>query len=303
MLWPGIKKLGKELNLKRSDFEAAGILKNCFVKMYDGRNMKVLELYTPQMDGDDKNDVIKMLENRRIKKYEWLPNGVKITFVEILKPYSMKKIKEILEEIVKYFSGKYPDQKTLCQHCGEEGEAQIYGINNVSLLICDNCYRQYARDIEKENTEQINAPNNYLLGFIGAIIFSIPGIIVTTLFLIYLERLAGITALIYVFLGILGYKKFKGKLSPVGAGLIILAGVLMVGIGVLAAYCVLIFKELEQIDFDLLLYVLREPEVQKEIVLNIGLSYLISAVYFFLQFRQLFREWKNIKSIHKLKDI
>jgi len=303
MLWPGVKKLGKELNFKRTDFEVAGILKNCFVKLYDGRNMKVLELYAPQMDGDDKNDVIKKLESRKIKKYDWLSNGVKITFVEILKPYSMKKIRDILDELVKYFSEKYPEQKSLCQHCGEEGETQIYGINNVSMLICDNCYRQYTRDIEKENTEQTNAPNNFLFGFIGAILFAIPGIVVTTLFLIYLERLAGISALIYVFLGILGYKKFKGKISPAGAGIIMLAGILMIGIGIIVAYCVLIFRELGQIDFDLLLYVLREPEVQKEIGINIALSYLVSAVYFFLQFRQLFREWKNIKSIQKLREI
>jgi len=303
MLWPGVKKLGKELNFKRNDSEAAGIIRNCFVKMYDGSNMKVVELFAPQMDGDDKNEIIKKLDARKIKKYDWLSNGVRITFQEIIRPYSMKKIKELLDELVKYFSGKYPEQKILCQHCGEEGETQIYSLNNVSLLICDNCYRQYSRDIEKENTDHKNTPNNYLLGFIGAVLFAIPGIIVTAFFLIYLQRLAAVSALVYIFLGMLGYKKFKGKISPVGAGVILVAGILMVGIGIIAAYCVLIFKELGQINFDLLVLVLREPEVQKEIFVNIIISYLVSAIYIGVQFYQLFKDWKSVKSIQKLRDI
>ncbi len=36
MLWPGIKKLGKKLHLKRTDSEAVGMVKNCFVRLYDG---------------------------------------------------------------------------------------------------------------------------------------------------------------------------------------------------------------------------------------------------------------------------
>jgi hypothetical protein len=40
MLWPGIKKPGKELQLKRTNSEVVGMVKNCFVKMYDGSNIK-----------------------------------------------------------------------------------------------------------------------------------------------------------------------------------------------------------------------------------------------------------------------
>ena len=59
MLWPGIKRLGKELNLKRTDSEVTGMIRNCLVKMYDGNQIKVLELFVPQMDSDDKNEIIK----------------------------------------------------------------------------------------------------------------------------------------------------------------------------------------------------------------------------------------------------
>jgi hypothetical protein len=215
MLWPGIKKLGKELNLKRTDSEVVGFVKNCFVKMYDGRNMKILELYVPEMSDDDKNNIIKKLESRKIKKYEWIPNGVKIVFIEIFVPYSLKKIKELLDECINYFSNKYPTQKPQCQHCGQLNETYIYCINNVSLIICKDCHNQLEKTTQNENLEQQNVKGNYLLGFTGAILFAIPGILLTVLFFVFLESLAAFSAIVYIYLGTIGYKKFKGKISPV----------------------------------------------------------------------------------------
>jgi len=303
LLWPGIKKLGKELNFKRTDSEVTGMLKNCFVRMYDGNQIKVLELFVPQMDSDDKNDIIKKLESGKIKKYEWLSGGVKIIFQEYLLPYSTKKIRGILDELVKYFSSKYPGQKPACQHCGVNNETEIYSVNNAAFLICDNCYRQYERNISNDNNDYLNAPNNYLQGFLGALLFAIPGIIVTVIFFVFLNRLAAVSAVVYILLGIFGYKKFNGKITPVGAVLIIVAGLIMVGIGVFAAYSILIFRELKTVDFDLLLIILKMPEVQRELIINIILSYIVSMFYFAFQLFQMMKEWKNIKSIQKPKEI
>jgi hypothetical protein len=300
MLWPGIKKLGKELNLKRTDSEVVGLIKNCLVKMYDGYNMKVLELYVPEMDNDDKNNIIKRLETRKIKKYEWVPNGVKIIFIEIIIPYSLKKIRELLDEFINYFSNKYPAQKLQCQHCGQQNETGIYCINNVSLLICNDCYNQIEKNIQNENIEQQNIKGNYLLGFIGAILFAIPGILLTVLLFVFLKSLAAVSAVVYIILGIIGYKKFKGKISPVGAVIIIIAALIMVAIGVITAYSVLILRELEVINIDVLIYVLKMPDIQKELITNITLSYIVSGFYFIFQLNTMLKEWKNQKSIFKL---
>ena len=315
MLWPGIKKLGKELRLKRTDSEVVGIIKNCFVRMYDGNQIKVLELYVPELDDDDKNNIIKSLEAKRIKKYEWLPNGIKIIFIEIFLPYSMEKIKNILEELVKYFSNKYPGQKPQCQHCGQQNETDIYCINNAPLLICNDCYRQIENSIKNENTEQQNVKGNYLLGFVGAILFAIPGILLTVLFFVLLESLAAVSAIVYIILGTIGYKKFNGKISPVGAVIIIIAGLIMVAVGVTVSYSVLVLreisKELEIINFDMLVDVLKItfnaifeiPEVRMELLTNMALSYLVSGIYFAYQLKKMVKDWKNQKSMHKPREI
>jgi len=307
MLWPGVKKLGKELGLKRTDFEAVGIIKNCFVKMYDGHNMKVLELYVPEMDDDDKAHIVRKLESNKIKKHEWFLNGVKIIFVEMVKPYSMQKIKDLLEELVNYFSSKYPAGVLQCQHCGQPDETEIYGINNVSVLICSDCYKQAERKIENENLEQKNIEGNYLWGFLGAIIFAIPGILLAILLFVFLNSLAAASAVVYILLGIIGYKKFKGKISPVGAVVIVIAGIIMVGAGTIIAYSVFwlveLYKETGIIFMDGLFYILEMPEIQSELRINILLSYVVSAVYFAFQLNLMVKEWKNQKVISKTRDI
>ncbi|MCL2720574.1 MAG: hypothetical protein FWD47_04470 [Treponema sp.] len=307
MLWPGIKKLGKELNFERTDSEAAGMLKNCFVKLYDGQNIKVLEIYVPNIDADDKNVNIKIIESNNIKKYEWLANGIKIIFQELIRPYPIKNIKKILEEITGYFSNKYTFQAIQCQYCGQQDGTEMFGINNVSMLTCNDCYRQIEKNIQNENMDIKNTQGNYFLGFIGAILFSIPGILAAIIFFVFLNRLAAFSALIYILLGMIGYKKFKGKISLGGAAVVIGAGLLMVGVGTVIAYSAnilfLLYKELGEINFEAMFYILEIPEVQGEIRTNLLLSYVISCLFFVFQINSMLKDWKNQKIIKKLREI
>jgi len=303
VLWPGIKKLGKELRLKRTDSEATGVIRNCFVRMYDGNQIKALELYVPEMDDDDRNVIVKSLESKKIKRYEWLPNGVKVIFAEIILPYSIKKIGGLLDEFVKYFSNKYPGQKPQCQHCGQQNETEVYCVNNVPLLICSGCYGLIEKNIQNENMEQQNVKGNYLSGFTGAILFSIPGILLTILFFVFLNILAAVSAVIYMVLGIKGYKAFKGKISPAGAVIIVIAGLIMVAVGIIVSYSVFILRELKMIDIDALIYILKMPEIQKELITNIVISYIVSGIYFAFRLNQMVKEWKKQKSIHKPREI
>jgi hypothetical protein len=303
MIWPGIKKLGKELGFKRTNSQISGTLKNCFVKMYDGHNLKVLEIYPPELDDADKEYVLNILNQNKIKKNEWENNGVKIIFQEYIRPYSIVKIKNILFTIVEHFEQKYPDKIPNCQKCANQKEADVYSVGNESIYLCPDCLRKYKTDLDNEYLEYQQLPTNYLSGFLGALLFSLPGIIVTVLFFVFLDRLAAISALLYVVLGAKGYKTFKGKVSPFGAFIIIAVGIIMIGIGTLVAYSVLIFKEFKMVDIDLLMEILEIPEIQRELWINIAISYVVSAFYIVFQLLQMMKEWKFSKNIEKAKSI
>jgi hypothetical protein len=303
MLWPGIKKLGKELQFKRINNEVVGMVKNCFIKLYDGQNMKVLELFAPEMNDSDKEYITEKLKINKVKKHEWPENGVRIIFNEYFISYSINKIKAILTDFADYFSLKYPNQKLHCQKCGVPKDLEACRVDNISMIVCNDCYESLENEISDKNLENRYVPTNYLSGFLGSLLFSIPGILVTVLFFVFLNMLAAISAVFYVFLGIKGYKKFNGKVSRFGVLIIILSTVIMVGLGIIISYSVFIFKELKTIDFDMLFYILRMPEVQQEILQNMALSYVVSGLFLVTQIIQLMKEWKAEKVVQKAEDI
>jgi hypothetical protein len=339
MLWPGIKKIGRELQLKRTKSEVVGEMENCYVKMYDWRNMKVLELYVPELDDVDKKSIGEKLKSSKIKNYVWLNNEIKITFWELFRPYSINKIKNILIELVEYFSQKYPGRKPKCHSCDTQKKADVYCVGDVPLYLCDDCLRENENKMHEASIEYQQIPTNYFSGFIGALLFSIPGIILTV-FLFFLGKLSAISSLAYVFLGIMGYHKFKGKVTPFGVFIIMSVAIIMTGIGVIVSYAMIIFRELESMDFELLIVcegyiprplgrikgmypesntlpkqhtspfrarwlieVLKFPEVKKEVMLNLGLAYLVSAFCLVYQFFKLKNEWNYNFNIQKPEEI
>jgi hypothetical protein len=307
MLWPGIKKLGRELHFKRTESEIVGMLENCFVKMYDGKNMKVVELYVPELDDFDKEIVVDKLQLNKIKKYTWVTNGIKIIFSEYFRPYSIKKIRNILNEITSYFSKKYPNDNPKCHKCNIQKKSDIYCIGNESMYLCDDCLREYENNMHETSFEYQQIPTNYFTGFIGALLFSIPGVILTIILFVFLNTLGAVSALLYVVLGIKGYKKFKGKITPFGAFIIIGVGLIMTSIGVITAYSILILKEIikeiNTIDFGILIEIFKLPEIQRELMQNLILAYLVSGVFFILQFFQMKKEWHYKFDIQNPRDI
>jgi hypothetical protein len=303
MLWPGLKKLGKELGFKRTNSEVVGILKNCFIRMFDGNNRKVLEVFSPQMDDTDKTRIESILKENKVKECHWLINGVRIIFNEYFLPYSTAKIKNLLYVIVDYFNQKYPDNIPQCHSCGIQKEAEAYFVGDSSMYICADCLKKKEKDINNEYWEYEQLPTNYLSGFIGALLFAIPGIIVTILFFVFLNRLAAVSALLYIVLGIKGYKAFKGKITPFGAFIVIIVALIMIGVATITAYSVLIFKAMKTIDMDKLIQILKMPEVIKELRMNIILSYIASGLLIVFQLFQMTKEWRFLKKIQKAREI
>jgi hypothetical protein len=217
MVWLGIKKLGKQLNLQKSTSEALGIVKNSFVKIADRMGMKTLEIIFPENNEEDMENIIKILKNNKIKEYNFMENGISIIYRESFVPYSIKKIRILVDFITDYFYKKYPNIIHKCHKCHTTTEANIYYSNNGSIYLCDNCLKEIENKIYEEKLNYTMIPSNYIFGFIGALFFSIPGIIITTLFFIFLKGITACSGLSYVVLGKIGYQKFKGKMTPIGA--------------------------------------------------------------------------------------
>jgi hypothetical protein len=89
----------------------------------------------------------------------------------------------------------------------------------------------------------------------------------------------------------------------------------MVAVGITISYSVLILreisKEVEIINFNILTDVLKiifktifeTPEVRKELLTNIILSYVASCFYFMYQLNIMVKDWKNQKLVDKPREI
>ena len=295
MVWLGIKKLAKELNFQLAGSEAAGIVGNLFITLADRSGMKTMRIVFPELKEEDKNELIAIFKDQKIKRYTFDGNKVDIIFLEKLKPYSVKKIKEHIRIIQEYYSKRYFNAKHKCHQCNEIEDASVYYGNEGAIYLCKSCFSNLEHNIEKENREKSYEPNNYIQGFLGALLFAIPGILVTILCFNVLERLAAISAVAYIYLAQKGYLKFGGKHNLTGAIIINLTGIIMIVIGVITAYTILIYQAVGSPDLNLIREVYENPEVQKDLVINIVKAIGISLIYIVVNIKQMAGTWSADK--------
>jgi hypothetical protein len=301
------KKLGRRYGLGRAGNEAAGIIGNCFVVLADGKNVKTLKIVFPDLEDEDVEFIENLLGESKIKKFEWREREIFIRFAEYLAPYSPEKIAALLDGITAYFSQKHSGLGQNCHNCGSGENCGVYAGMGAQFL-CENCFAEKAEALDSAREEYEKTPANYVAGFLGALLFALPGTVVAVILFVFLDTIAAVSTLLCMVLARKGYKQFRGKISPAGAAIISVAGVIMTVVGIFAGYAVYIVKLLmeEGYSIDLILpalgEVLKVPELFSELVRNIVVALLISAVYVVLNFWQTAREWK-FPEIKKAEEI
>ena len=301
MVWLGIKKLAKELNFQLAGSEAAGVVGNLFITLADRRNMKTMRVVFPELAEEDKRELTTIFKNQKIKNFTFDGKEVGLVFPEHFKPYSIKKIKEHIRVIQEYSNKKYANIKHKCHHCNEVEDASVYYGNDGAVYLCKSCFSNLEHNIEKENREKSYEPNKYIQGFLGALLFAIPGILVTILCFNVLERLAAVSAVAYIYLAQKGYLKFGGKHNLTGAIIINLTGIIMIVIGVITAYTIMIYQAVGSPEAIREVY--ENPEVQKELAFNIIIAIGISLLYIGMNVKQMATAWsaEKIKKGEKIE--
>lgn len=120
-----------------------------------------------------------------------------------------------------------PEQNK-CHTCGSDQRINYYDLNDTGILLCDNCFSQKDYKFNEIEKERISKEKNYLTRFLGAFIFSIPGIILWILFAIYFEILASGSAFIIAFLGVIGYDYFRGRYGKLKNYIIVFANIVSI---------------------------------------------------------------------------
>ena len=282
MLLPGLKKLGNQLGFKRNGDYCYGYVKNCFVTLFEGKNVKMVGFRTPVViDEDDKQKFLSWQKKgyaSQILFSEDPSRYVEFSFPERFWPYKISKIKEVIEDMVNYMAEKYPDVpfKCSCSDCeaDENTPVHIYELNGEPTPLCEKCAKEINQNFEVQNDAINHVPDNYLQGALAAAVASVPGILVSLLFY-HMGKIAAVTGLVYYFLATQGYNWAKGKMDKIGVIIISAVSLAFSAIGTYVGYLIDVTNGLTEFEvystmpflerLEVASTIIQDPEVQTEL--------------------------------------
>lgn len=310
MIFPGLKKLGKEFGFKNNGTYFYGFINNTYVMFADGANQKNVSFIFPiELTEDDKKKILSWKRKGYAKTIDFFDDqssNVCIIFAEYFLPFKISKIKEVIDDITGYITQKYPQEKSKCSgdNCTATDGLNIFDVDGIPVPMCSSCAKRLETKIENAYEDFRLQPNNYLQGSIAAIVFSIPGILATFI-LFLLGRIAGASGLIYFYLSQKGYGWAKGKMNKIGVLIISLISLVYTVVGVYLSYIAVIVKELlkhpemkgypifeiVKLSFELV----KEPEVKRELLTNIYLSLFLCGICILINMIQLLKSTGKVK--------
>ncbi len=252
MIFPKAKKIAKELDWHKTKDGVFGIYKNYFFNVSDASlfsnpQFKFIIATTDNLTEEQKSQIKSELDankiNLKFSTFEISDNSIFFQFIENLTFTKLKTAYSLLDFLIELFKKLNISEQNKCHNCSSKENNKYYEINDIGIILCNSCFHQTEKSYLKIENEILAEQKNYLTGFFGAIVFSIPGIIAWVLVAIYLERLASGMAIIIAILGIKGYEYFKGKQGNLTKYLIVLTNIISIILANIITVVVMLLNE------------------------------------------------------------
>ncbi|PKL35623.1 MAG: hypothetical protein CVV44_19010 [Spirochaetae bacterium HGW-Spirochaetae-1] len=284
MIFPGIKKIAKSKNWLRSNSMTSGVENDYLINMGDGQGFKFF-LFHNMVIPESKIDLLKnefdaIKKNFSFNVIDIKNNSIYITIKEMFLPAKKEKILQALDSIVNILKRNSISVNTACIDCGKNDDNTLHYLNtkDVNFHICSGCAENLRHKLLTEYRNFLNEDKNYIRGLLGAIIFSIPGMIVWLLATVYLERIAAGIALLMFYLSIKGYEIFGGKLGKLKAWILLSVNISMVIISNYVTVGYLLYKK-QNIPIDRILEIVTTNQQISEIIYkDIALSLAVCSI-------------------------
>jgi len=298
LLFPGIKKIARKLDLYSSGSIAFGSYRQFQIKVFDGNNKKVLLMKIAESPGED--ELMQLKKKFRIRKiiFDAKSTLLEVEFRELFKPYKAEKIISLINEIIDLCEKKGISSIRKCDNC-ENSEVDYYRYGDQPMVLCPICHNVKTSEVDAFAVEFREQENRYLRGISGALIFSIPGIFIQGLLFILLKSMAALSSVVYCFLALKGYVVFKGKPTPLASVFIIIISLFMTVFGTVITYCGYLYTQIHR--FDMIIPLLQNSDVFDELVLNVTLQVIISSFYLVFEFFSLKKRWTFMKILPALR--
>ncbi len=252
MIFPKAKKIARELDWYKTKNGVFGLYKGYFFNVADAAllsnpQFKSVMASTDKLTEEQKLQIKKELEaNKKALKFtsfEISDNSIFFQFIESLKYTRLKTVYSLLDFLADVFKRLNIPEQNKCHSCGSKENTKPYDLNDIGIILCNSCFQKTENSFYEIEREKYSEDKNYLTGFLGSIVFSIPGIIGWVLLAVYLERLASGMAVIIALLGFKGYEYFKGRHGNLTKYIIILSNIVSILIANISTIIVMLVKE------------------------------------------------------------
>ena len=246
------------------------------------------------------------IKNLSVKfvRMAFTPYGMTLGFNGFTMNSLLKKLPDILKAIYGILASNEALNKDYCPVCGKpfDGNATKRDIDGFTITIDNDCVEKINTAIKAENQEFDNAPNNYLLGFLGACIGGLAGAACSVI-LFLIGFVSAISSVISVVLGAFLYRKFHGKPNKimiviVAATTIVFMVASIVIMYIVAAYGLAIEEGVAVASATEAFGIyMKNPDFSREFYSNLGLVLLFSAIGIGLEIYTLAKKIKRKKNI------
>jgi hypothetical protein len=252
MIFPKAKKIARELDWYKTKDGVFGLYKGFFFNVGDGSllsnpQFKYVSSTTDTLTEEQKLQLKTELDaNKKVLKfsnYEIGDNSILFQFLENLTFTKLKTVYSLFDFLVDLFKKLNIPEQSKCHSCGTKDSIKYYDLNDSGVMLCSPCFRQIENSYYETERATFSEEKNYLIGFLGSIVFSIPGIIAWVLVAVYLERLASAMAIVIAFLGLKGYHYFKGQHGKLTKYVIVFSNILSILIANIATIIAMLINE------------------------------------------------------------
>ncbi|QBA22861.1 hypothetical protein EU348_17435 [Chryseobacterium indologenes] len=286
MIFPKAKKIARDLGWHKTNHKVFGLYKGYFFNVSDASiihtpQFKYVLVTTGYLTEEQRQQIKTELtiNKKRLKftLFEIRENTIYFKFTENLMPTKIKTVYALFDFVVDLLKTLNIPEQNRCHSCETNEKITYYDLNHTGVLLCDDCFKQTDNKFNKVEKERISKEKNYLTGFLGSVVFSIPAIILWVLLAVYLGGISSGMAFVIALLGFLGYDYFKGFRGKLTRYIIFFTSV----ISIFAANIITVIALLIKQGFTISQAVLEfqtNPVANEIFMQNIILSFLLSFI-------------------------
>jgi hypothetical protein len=252
MIFPKAKKIAQNLGWHKTDDGVFGLYKGYFFNVSDASlasnpQYKFVSVTTGNLTEEQRQQLkAEFVTNKRKLKFtsfEIGDTGIFFRFAETFIYTKLKTVYSLFDFLVELFKKLNIPEQNKCHNCGTNQNINYYNLGDNGIILCDQCFHDTNNKFYEIEKERISKERDYLTGFLGAVIFSIPGIILWVLCAVYLGRIASGMAFIIAFLGFAGYFSLKGREGTLKKYIIFLTNITSIIIANVMTVLALLIKQ------------------------------------------------------------